>query len=137
MPAVVESLNKKIDQLIESDRKKTKQIENMKKYVSKKVKGIKKILKRANIEIHFDNTKNTSNPNQRVTRSRAAKQKVNYAECDSESSIDFDEISEVSLASDDSEESEIPEALHTTTATRLIYNEKKRKRAVQADDVRP
>ena len=37
----------------------------------------------------------------------------------------------------DSEESDLPEALHTTTATRLIYNEKKRKRAVQTDDVRP
>ena len=101
MPSVVESLNQKINALMEADRVKTKQIEAMKKYVGKKVKGIKKILKAANIEISFEKKKKSSYPNQRVTRSRAAKKATNYADnSESESSIDFDEISDVSSASD-------------------------------------
>jgi len=73
MPSVVVSLNQKINELIEADRVKTKQIEAMKQYVGRKVKSIKKILKAANIEISFEKKKKSRSPNQRVTRSRAAK----------------------------------------------------------------
>ena len=53
MPAAVESLNIKIDQLIESDRKKTKQIEALQTQVKKQYKQIKKLIGNVNVEVNF------------------------------------------------------------------------------------